>query len=465
MVVRPKTNLHLKLDGDRKFVSITYPGKVNNVENMCKNFGGIQNIEKVFNDKSSRLSLKFRPNDPSCKPVLSNKKNGISLLLRVKKYKRKDKDEYCYYSEFIGTITTTYEFTAFCDYQYLPVMKDKQSNQLVDVTKYTSVNTILETLRNVTKPLDAFDKESPLFLPPLVFSRTDTAQVYNYRDLCLIKDSYQPCCAYVVNVGEKVPQTPHPEAENILDRLDPIVKKRCDELKELFRKRPIWSRKALQNVSQCTHYNLINILPLCAYYCATGPWRTLWIRLGYDPSNDPDAFRYQIIDFRIRRGKNYPSIPVPTYRSSLTTRPINRTEKKTRRYEEKNLLNEKGENPKVSDDQRHKFIQGKLPAYRQICYQYCDIEMEGFEKLLRIERTKNFSSKSGWLLEETSNKVRQMLEKDVNETCKSLKPDCEFFDESDDEDTEDEDVEEEEDEDDDEEDFDCNLPRISGMKN
>lgn len=41
--------------------------------------------------------------------------------------------------------------------------------------------------------------------------------------------------------------------------------------------------------------------------------------------------------------------------------------------------------------------------------------MEGFEKLLRIERTKNFSSKSGWLLEETSNKVRQMLEKDVNE--------------------------------------------------
>ena len=42
------------------------------------------------------------------------------------------------------------------------------------------------------------------------------------------------------------------------------------------------------------------LLPLVAYYFNTGPWRNMWVRLGYDPRADPAAWRYQIIDYRTR---------------------------------------------------------------------------------------------------------------------------------------------------------------------
>lgn len=32
----------------------------------------------------------------------------------------------------------------------------------------------------------------------------------------------------------------------------------------------------------------------------TGPWRSLWVRLGYDPRKMPDSKKYQLLDFRIR---------------------------------------------------------------------------------------------------------------------------------------------------------------------
>lgn len=37
----------------------------------------------------------------------------------------------------------------------------------------------------------------------------------------------------------------------------------------------------------------------------TGPWRSLWIRYGYDPRKSPEAKIYQVLDFRIRCGMKY----------------------------------------------------------------------------------------------------------------------------------------------------------------
>lgn len=37
----------------------------------------------------------------------------------------------------------------------------------------------------------------------------------------------------------------------------------------------------------------------------TGPWRSLWIRYGYDPRKHPEAKMYQVLDFRIRCGMKY----------------------------------------------------------------------------------------------------------------------------------------------------------------
>ena len=43
--------------------------------------------------------------------------------------------------------------------------------------------------------------------------------------------------------------------------------------------------------------------PVCLQI--TGPWRSLWIRFGYDPRKRPEAKIYQVLDFRIRCGMKY----------------------------------------------------------------------------------------------------------------------------------------------------------------
>ena len=43
------------------------------------------------------------------------------------------------------------------------------------------------------------------------------------------------------------------------------------------------------------------MLPLVAYYFITGPWRTLWVRFGYDPRKNKEAKIYQLVDYRIRQ--------------------------------------------------------------------------------------------------------------------------------------------------------------------
>ena len=44
-------------------------------------------------------------------------------------------------------------------------------------------------------------------------------------------------------------------------------------------------------------------LPTIAYYFVTGPWRSLWVKLGYDPRTDTAAKIYQLVDFRVRQSE------------------------------------------------------------------------------------------------------------------------------------------------------------------
>jgi len=84
----------------------------------------------------------------------------------------------------------------------------------------------------------------------------------------------------------------------------------CDALQELFAERPIWLRKPLEAqlaLRKLKDMASISILQKClqtvSYLWSDGPWRTSYIRLGYDP-RDPahaeEASRLQVIDFRDR---------------------------------------------------------------------------------------------------------------------------------------------------------------------
>lgn len=44
---------------------------------------------------------------------------------------------------------------------------------------------------------------------------------------------------------------------------------------------------------------LLSLLALVAYNVTSGPWRTLWVKFGYDPREDPSSKVYQCMDFRL----------------------------------------------------------------------------------------------------------------------------------------------------------------------
>jgi len=73
----------------------------------------------------------------------------------------------------------------------------------------------------------------------------------------------------------------------------------------MFQQKPIWSRIALaaQLASSSAVLALKAVLPVVAYYFTSGPWRSMWVRLGYDPRTDPRAKVYQSLDARVPREK------------------------------------------------------------------------------------------------------------------------------------------------------------------
>lgn len=73
---------------------------------------------------------------------------------------------------------------------------------------------------------------------------------------------------------------------------------------QLFVDRPVWSKNALKCQVDLSPEQFKVCLPPIAYYFITGPWRSLWVKLGYDPRKDPSAKQYQLLDFRVRQSKS-----------------------------------------------------------------------------------------------------------------------------------------------------------------
>lgn len=73
-----------------------------------------------------------------------------------------------------------------------------------------------------------------------------------------------------------------------------------EKIRQCFNERPIWSKTALMFVTKFSNEQMKVLLPSVAYYFMTGPWRITWVRLGYDPRQDPSARIYQVLDYRLK---------------------------------------------------------------------------------------------------------------------------------------------------------------------
>ena len=64
------------------------------------------------------------------------------------------------------------------------------------------------------------------------------------------------------------------------------------------------------------------------------------------------------------------------------------------------------------------FRKGRIPPYRQMFYQYCDIHIQAAQELLQTSQapaTGGCSERSGWFLAGTEEKLRNMITNVINE--------------------------------------------------
>uniref|UniRef100_A0A5F5PU22 Ral transcription factor IIIC subunit 5 n=1 Tax=Equus caballus TaxID=9796 RepID=A0A5F5PU22_HORSE len=221
---------------------------------------------------------------------------------------------------------------------------------------------------------------------------------------------------------------------------NPVDRKVEEELRKLFDIRPIWSRNAVKaNIS--VHPDKLKVLlPFMAYYMITGPWRSLWIRYGYDPRKHPEAKMYQVLDFRIRCGMKYgyahSDMPVKAKRSTYNySFPV--TIKKTPSQvvtmrDLKQGLGPSGttgtrklaSNKYKLKDSVYIFREGALPPYRQMFYQLCDLSVEELQKIIHRNdgAEDSCTERDGWCLPKTSDELRNAMTLMIRQTIRSKRP-------------------------------------------
>lgn len=157
-------------------------------------------------------------------------------------------------------------------------------------------------------PYSWLKNDVPYFLPPAAFSRMDTVQQYipkteidsNSENIIGKNKKCQagfPNYIYFSTLG--VP-TAAPKGIETAMKVKFLQNAHLEQVRQLFEERPIWSKNAIMYKTQFTSEQLKILLPSVAYYFMTGPWRIMWVKLGYDPRKDINARKYQTLDYRLK---------------------------------------------------------------------------------------------------------------------------------------------------------------------
>ncbi|XP_024618298.1 general transcription factor 3C polypeptide 5 isoform X1 [Neophocaena asiaeorientalis asiaeorientalis] len=450
----------VELRRERHIVCVEYPGVVRDVSKMLQTLGGEEGVSRIYADPTKRLELYFRPKDPYCHPVCANRFSASSLLLRIKRKMRRQRGapgpeappKVTFDIESLGIVSTVYKFQGMSDFQYLAVHTEAGGRHMSMYSKVLMVKPEKENF---------FHQELPLYIPPPIFSRLDTPVDYSYRPETQHREGYnnpsisgenliglsrarRPHNAIFVNFeGDEVPEQPLEAAAQTWRKVctNPVDHKVEEELRKLFEIRPIWSRNAVKaNIS--VHPDKLKVLlPFMAYYMITGPWRSLWIRFGYDPRKHPDAKIYQVLDFRIRCGMKYgyaPSdMPVKAKRSTYNySLPITVKKTSSQLVTMQDLKQGLGPSGSASarklasnkyklKDSVYIFREGALPPYRQMFYQFCDLNVDELQEIIhRNDGAESLcTERDGWCLPKTSDDLRDVMSLMIRHTIRSKRPD------------------------------------------
>ncbi|XP_022623743.1 general transcription factor 3C polypeptide 5 isoform X1 [Seriola dumerili] len=444
----PGSSSTVKLQ-DNRLVCVEYPAVINSVPKMLETLGGEQGVSKTFAHPNRRLELRFRPQDPFCHSLCGNRFPSSNLLLRVRRrVRKKDPKDAEIHMDVIGVIGTTYKFQGLADFQCLAVHSEGGK----DMSLYDKI------ILRKTENQEFFEQPMPFFLPPAIFSRLDSPVDYFYRP-----DIHQKSLAALqmpLNkknfIGLNRARRPHnaifvsfSDATVPSECLEParlnwtrVCLKESDKeaeehLKKMFESRPIWSRNAVKANINIHPDKLKLLLPVFAYYMVTGPWRSLWVRLGFDPRKSPESKKYQILDFRIRcstkHGYSLSDMPVKAKRSALNySLPITFNKAGPQPASVMDLPAQEG--PSSSRDtapityqlkeSSYIFREGMLPPHRQMFYQLCDLDVESIKEVIEQNcgNEQICNERDGWCVVGTTDKLRDMISAMIKKVIREQKP-------------------------------------------
>lgn len=206
---------------------------------------------------------------------------------------------------------------------------------------------------------------------------------------------------------------PEKSNEKLKEPRNPLLSSCVEKLKELFNERPCYLKSVLLCTTNFSPSMLKEALPYVAYYFTTGPWRSCWVRFGYDPRLCPQAKIYQMIDYRLRYSAEPEQKVKPRPRSSYHKRKWRSDLSENESDEYKNYKFEK---------EMYKFNPNKLPTSRNVFYQLCDIEDSDVQYLIRSDENKpnECSEKDGWCLSNIQDKCRNIMNQKHENLFKNL---------------------------------------------
>ncbi|KAL7134463.1 hypothetical protein ABFS83_11G028700 [Erythranthe nasuta] len=356
--------------------AVLYPGYPTSIGRAIETLGGDQGIAKVRTDKSNRLELHFRPEDPYSHPLFGKLKSCNNFLLKISKTKLKDTHDIkelnslsepasedslrlsnnslipestestehiaqpeCDVSDpsdkaqikngaqeqlsadIVARVSEAYHFKGMVDYQHVLAIH-------ADRTRRKKRNWAEVEPQFEKGGLVDIDQEDLMILVPPLFSLKDipdTIVLKSSGEISLKKKQkgdvepreemeIEPCLAIDFNIKE-IPKKVNWEksVSRNSDRWHGLM-----AVCELFDERPVWVKKSLAEQLHDRGLNVENkmlkrFLVVVAYYFSNGPYLRFWIRKGYDPRQDPESRIYQRTDFRVP-----PSLRSYCYREAVS---------------------------------------------------------------------------------------------------------------------------------------------------
>ncbi|KAH9853850.1 RNA polymerase III transcription factor IIIC subunit-domain-containing protein [Lenzites betulinus] len=399
----------------------------------------------------SLLALRLRPGNPYAHPIAGEIVPTSNIVLRVVKRRRRRRQqegagegeqegpEGEYTVEAVGVVPKTARFRSMADFQYQPDMSDplahlRKAMDTMDVDgilryhippekeDYTVTEAdplamdidpqLLGEGEAATSSVNTKTRSNlRLFTPPL-FSRQGVPQNYNYKanpasveTIVVDEDTgeetkrlvnrmrwkgYGPISISYADKG--VPDKPNTTVEQQRGQAD---KKILSRLQELFEERPVWTRAAIFNqFTQMEVRDIINskyLLPLVSYVFEDGPWRDTYVRLGYDPRQDPDARFYQRLYFR------------------NINHPISRPSVVSRRQETRN----ESAQARFSgmDERRSHIFDGETVTSETAAFQLCDITDAMLKEMIADEdaRRETCGERDGWYTTHALERIKAVL--------------------------------------------------------